>query len=167
MHYVGAAALCAVSVLFIAFAVSAGSFESLLLGLSGVAAAVGIAVHRHQALRYACATILLANALMIGLHVASSGFSLFALALALLSLGAGVGILARQQWVQIPTVITAVVTLGGWVAAALTAAIAHRWPETDLGSGLISVMPGLLLAAIWVWCPFAVARISTPRATTV
>ncbi len=167
MRYAGAAVLCATSVLFIAFALSAGSWPSLLLGLSGVAASVGIVVHQHQALRYVCAAILLANAVMIVLSVASSGFSLFALALAALSLGAGVGILARQQWVRIPTVITSVMTLGGWTAAALTAAIAHRWPDADVGVGVIALMPGVLLAAIWVWCPLTVARISTPRATAV
>jgi hypothetical protein len=124
-------------------------------------------LHQHQALRLTCAAILLANAVMIVLGVMSSGFSLYALVLAALSLGAGVGILARQQWARIPTVITSVMTLGPWVAAALTAAMAHRWPEADLGTGLISLMPGLVLAAIWVWCPLTVARISTPRATAV
>ena len=94
-------------------------------------------------------------------------FSLSALALAALSLGAGVGILAKQQWVRIPTVIVSVMTLGPWVAAALTAAIAHRWPESDIGAGAIALLPGVLLAAIWVWCPLTVARISTPRATAV
>ena len=110
-------------------------------------------VHQHQALRLTCAGILLANAVMIVLGVMSSGFSIYALVLAALSLGAGVGILARQQWVRIPTVITSVMTLGPWVAAALTAAMAHRWPEADLGTGLISLMPGLVLAAIWVGAP--------------
>ena len=167
MRYVLAAVLCATSVLFIAIAVSTGSWPSLLLGLSGVAASVGIVVHKHQALRYMCAAILLANAVMILLGVASSGFSSFALVLAALSLGAGVGILAKQQWVRIPTVITSVMTLGPWVAAALTAAIAHNWPDSDLGSGPIALLPGVLLAAIWVWCPLTVARISTPRATAV
>ena len=81
--------------------------------------------------------------------------------------GPAFGILARQQWVRIPTVITSVMTLGPWIAATLSAAIAHRWPVSDIGVGAISLMPGLLLAAIWVWCPFAVARISTPRATAV
>jgi hypothetical protein len=167
LRYASAALLCAISLPFIAFAVSAGSLDALLLGLSGVAASVGMVVHQHQALRYVCAAILLANAVMILLGVASSGFSFFALALAALSLGAGVGILARQQWVRIPTVITSVMTLGPWIAAALTAAIAHRWPASDLGVGAISLMPGILLAAIWVWCPLTVARISTPRATAV
>jgi hypothetical protein len=167
LRYAGAAVLCATSVLFIAFAVSAGSFASLLLGLSGVVASVGIVVRQHQALRYVCAAILLANAVMILLSVASSGVSLFALVLAALSLGAGVGILARQEWVRIPTVITSVMTFGGWIAAALTAAIAHRWPDADVGVGVIALMPGVLLAAIWVWCPLTVARISTPRATAV
>jgi len=167
LRYAGAAVLCATSVLFIAFAVLAGSLPSLLLGLSGVVASVGIVVRQHQALRYVCAAILLANAVMILLSVTSSGFSLFALVLAALSLGAGVGILARQQWVRIPTVITSVMTLGPWVAAALTATIAHRWPAADIGGGAISLLPGVLLAAIWVWCPLTVARISTPRATAV
>jgi len=150
-----------------AFAAAAGSLPSLLLGLSGVVASVGIVVRQHQALRYVCAAILLANAVMILLSVTSSGFSLFALVLAALSLGAGVGILARQEWVRIPTVITSVMTLGGWTAAALTAAIAHRWPDADVGVGVIALMPGVLLAAIWVWCPLTVARISTPRAIAV
>ena len=167
MLYAGAAVLCATSLLFIAFAAAAGSIPSLLLGVSGVAASIGIVVHQHQALRYVCAAILFANAVMILLNVESSGSSLFALVLAALSLGAGVGILARQQWVRIPTVITSVMTLGPWIAATLTAAIAHRWPESDMGVGVISLMPGLLLAAIWVWCPLTVARISTPRATAV
>ena len=167
MRYAGAAALCAVSLLFIAFAASAGSLDALLLGLSGVAASVGMVVHQHQALRYVCAAILLANAVMILLNVAFTGFSLFAVVLAALSFGAGVGILARQQWVRIPTVITSVMTLGPWIAAALTAVIAHSWPASDLGVGAISLMPGILLAAIWVWCPLTVARISTPRATAV
>ena len=167
MRYAGAAVLCATSVLFIALAAAAGSLPSLLLGLSGVVASAGMVIHKHQALRLACAAILLANAVMIVLGVASSGFSLFALVLAALSLGAGVGILARQEWVRIPTVITSVMTLGPWVAAALTAAIAHRWPDADIGVGAIALMPGVLLAAIWVWCPLTVARISTPRATMV
>jgi len=167
LRYAGAAVLCATSVLFIAFALSAGSLPSLLLGLSGVVASVGMVVHQHQALRYVCAALLLANSVIIVMGVMSSGFSLFAVVLAALSLGAGIGILARQQWVRIPTVITSVMTLGPWVAAALTAAIAHRWPVSDLGVGAISLMPGILLAAIWVWCPLTVARISTPRATAV
>jgi hypothetical protein len=153
--------------MLIVFGVSAESWDALLLGLSGVLASVGMMLHQHQALRLTCAAILLANAVMIVLGVMSSGFSLYALVLAALSLGAGVGILARQQWARIPTLITSVMTLGPWVAAALTAAMAHRWPEADLGTGLISLMPGLVLAAIWVWCPLTVARISTPRATAV
>lgn len=167
VRYVGAAVLCATSLLFVALAAAAGSLPSLLLGLSGVVASVGMVVHQHQALRFVCAAILLANSVIIVLGVMSSGFSVFALVLAALSLGAGVGILAKQQWVRIPTVITSVMTLGPWIAATLTAAIAHRWPVSDLGVGVISLMPGILLAAIWVWCPLTVARISTPRATAV
>ena len=167
MRYAGAAVLCTISILFVAVAAASGSWPSQLLGLSGIIASVGLVVREHQTLRYVCAAILLVNAVMILLGAASSGFSLFAVVLAALSLSAGVGILARQQWVRIPTVITSVMTLGPWTAAALTAAIAHRWPEADVGTGPIALMPGLLLAAIWVWCPLIVARISTPRATTV
>jgi hypothetical protein len=153
--------------MLIAFGVSASSWDALLLGSSGVLASAGMVIHQHRALRLTCAGILLANAAMIVLGIASSGFSLFALVLAVLSLVAGIGILARQQWVRIPTVITSVMTLGPWVAALLTAAMAHRWPEADIGVGAISLLPGLVLAAIWVWCPLTVARISTPRATAV
>lgn len=167
MRYVFATLLCAISAMLLAFGVSSSSWDALLLGLSGIAASAGIVVRDHEALRYICATILLANAVMIVLGVISSGFSLYPLVLAALSLGAGAGILARQQWARIPTVITSVMTLGPWVAAALTAAMAHRWPEADLGTGVIALMPGLVLAAIWVWCPLTVARISTPRATAV
>ena len=167
LRYVGAAVLCATSMPFIAFAAASGSVSSLLLGLSGLIASVGMAVHQHQALRLVCAAILLLNSAMIMLAMAPSGVSVYALALAALSFGAGAGILAKQQWVRIPTVIVSVMTLGPWVAATLTAAIAHRWPESDIGTGAIAQLPGVLLAAIWVWCPLTVARISTPRATAV
>ena len=60
MRYAGAAVLCATSVLFIALAAAAGSLPSLLLGLSGVVASAGMVIHKHQALRLACAAILLA-----------------------------------------------------------------------------------------------------------
>ena len=126
-----------------------------------------MAIHQHQALRLVCATILLTNCAITLLAIAPSNVSVSALVLAALSFGAGVGILAKQQWVRIPTVIVSVMTLGPWVAAALTAGIAHRWPESDIGEGAIALLPGVLLAAIWVWCPLTVARISTPRATAV
>ena len=32
-------------------------------------------------------------------------------------------------------------TLGVWSAAALTAALAHRWPDADVGVGVIALMP--------------------------
>ena len=155
------------SILFIAIAAAAQSVPSILLGASGIFASAGMAVHQHQALRLVCAALLLTNAAITILAISTSGFSLSVLALAALSLGAGVGILAKQEWVRIPTVIVSVMTLGPWVAAAMTAAIAHRWPESDIGEGAIALLPGVLLAAIWVWCPLTVARISTPRATAV
>jgi hypothetical protein len=149
--------------MFIGFAVSAGSLAGLLLGVSGIVASAGIVARDHEALRYICAAVLLANAIIIALSVASSGASLLWV-LAVLSFAAAIGLVLRQQWVRIPTVITAIMTLGGWVAAALTAVIAHRWPESDMGSGPVALMPGLVLAAIWVWCPLTVARISMPAA---
>jgi hypothetical protein len=156
MRYVCAVVLCACSGLFIAFAVSAGSLESLLLGLSGIAASAGMAVRHDEATRYLCAAVLLANALMLVQGWASSG-SLVSLAFAAVSFAAASGLVLRQQWVRIPTVITSVMAVGAWAAAAFGAALEHRWPYADMGDGFISLMPGLLLSAIWIWCAFAVA----------
>jgi hypothetical protein len=165
MRYAIAAVLCATSILFIVFAVSAGSAESLLLGVSGIAASAGIVAQEHEAERYLCAAVLLVNAVMITLGAESSG-SAFSFVLAALSLAAAIGLVLRQQWVRIPTVITSVMTVGGWAAAAMRALLEQRWPDADVGAGFISLVPGLLLAAIWIWCAFAVARIATPNATT-
>ena len=164
MRYAFAAALCATSALFIVFAVSVGSLVAVLLGLSGIVASAGIVNRDHEALRYICATLLLTNAVMIVLSLTPPGAAL-SWALAALSFTAGIGLVLRQEWVRIPTVVTSVMTLGGWIAAALTSAIAHRWPEADVGVGLVSLMPGLVLGAIWVWCPLTVARICMPSTT--
>ena len=158
MRYVWAVVLCACSGLFIAFAVSAGSPESLLLGLSGILASAGIAVRHDEATRYLCAAVLFVNTLMLAQAWASTG-SLVALAFAVLSFTAASGLLCRQQWVRIPTVITSVMAVGTWAAAAFGAVLEHRWPSADVGTGLISLVPGLLLSAIWIWCAFAVARV--------
>jgi hypothetical protein len=166
VRYAFAALLCVTSVLFIAFAVSAGTLVGVLLGLSGIVASAGIVIRDHETLRYVCATLLLANAVMIALSVTLPGVTL-SWALAALSFAAGIGLVLRQEWVRIPTVITSVMTLGGWIAAALTSAIAHQWPEADVGPGLISLMPGLVLGAIWVWCPLTVARLCMPSTTPV
>ena len=158
MRYACAVVLCASSGLFIAFAVSAGSPEALLLGLSGILASAGMAVRHDGATRYLCAAVLLTYALMLVQGWASSG-SLASLAFAAISFAAASGLVLRQLWVRIPTVITSVMAVGTWVAAALGAALAHRWPSAAVGTGLISLMPGLLLSAIWIWCAFAVARL--------
>ena len=118
MRYAMAAVLCATSLLFIAFAVAAGSLESLLLGVSGIAASAGIVAEQHAAERYLCAAVLLANAVMIALG-AEFLSSAPALALAALSFAAAIGLVLRQQWVRIPTVITSVMTVGPWAAAAI------------------------------------------------
>lgn len=158
MRYVCAVVLCAFSGLFIAFAVSAGSPEALLLGVSGIAASAGVAVRNDGAARYLCAAVLLANALILVLGWASSG-SLVSLAFAALSFAAAGGLVLRQHWARIPTVITSVMAVGSWAAAAFGALLEHRWPSADVGTGVISLMPGLLLSAIWIWCAFAVARL--------
>ena len=164
MRYAIAAVLCGISVLFMAFAVQAGSLASLLLGVSGIAASAGIVAQDHKAERYLCAAVLLVNAVMFALG-ATPLRSAFSYAIAALSLAAAIGLVLRQQWVRIPTVITSVMTVGGWAAAAISALIQHRWPDAEVGNGLISLVPGLLLAAIWIWCAFAVARIATPSPT--
>ena len=161
MRYFWAVVLCATSLLFVRFAVEAGSMASLLLGFSGLATAAGVIVRHDGVVRYLCAAILLANAVMFG--VASSG-ALLSFAIAALSLAAAIGLVLRQQWVRIPTVIASVMTVGGWTAAAFGAALAHRWPDADVGTGVISLIPGALFLAVWIWCAFAVARIAEPSA---
>jgi hypothetical protein len=136
------------------FGLSSSSLDSALLGGLGVAVSFGIVLPQHVPWRYLCAAIFVVNGVLFLQGATSSGSPIWLIPAAL-SFAAAIAVVRRQGWVWIAALIAGSLEVGTWAVVVL-----HDAPQGGIEAAIISLLPGLLFSAVWIWCIFASVRIS-------